>query len=162
MAWEHHSFGKSSLLCAVFRPYWLYKNGPSAWKTSSPRDEGSSQPLLGLSPCVEIHFPVSDSMCASFFKNGHHRAPGLSHYYYVCPLWGGNGSVAALEGYMQINCPVWLQQGPAGHGDWHTLLKLILVSSLREQNVFHLLLMFSLATLLLNSNGQKCSDFYSW
>ena len=51
----------SSHACSVLALTWQHENGPWAWNSSSL---GASQPMLGLSPCVRVYFPVSGSTTA--------------------------------------------------------------------------------------------------
>ena len=44
-----------------FYSNWMLENGPWAWNSSSI---GATQPVLGLSPCVRVYFPVSGSVTA--------------------------------------------------------------------------------------------------
>lgn len=66
-------------------PAWLWKNGPWAWSTLAGQ-KVPSQLVPGLSPCLGLSFPVSDSMCARSFIRLKHvllMAPGHPHCY-VC------------------------------------------------------------------------------
>ena len=56
--WERQSYVHS-----LANPTWPHKNGPWGWNTCLPRDKEATQPVLGLSPCFGISFPVLGSMC---------------------------------------------------------------------------------------------------
>lgn len=51
----------NSHACSVLAFTWQRKSGPWAWNSSSI---GANQPMLGLSHCVRVYFPVSGSMTA--------------------------------------------------------------------------------------------------
>lgn len=151
-------------------PSWPHKNGPWAWYTSLPRDKELSQSLLDLSYCVEISFPVSDSMCNPLFCLStcviwHLAIPTTIFFpcreemgYFCCSTRG----VYAGKLFC-FDC----QKEPAGHmksiptADTGLSLYFLYVKTALVHLVFDCAIL-SLATPIPSCSGQKCSDFYSW
>ena len=100
---------------SILTPCRPHKSGCWGWNTSLPRNEVSSHPVLGLSPCVGISFPVLGSLCVSLF---YLSMCIIRHpHYYIHPLWEGGGgygdpSLCNIRG--DVCRPVLLHQQPGG------------------------------------------------
>lgn len=109
-----------------------------------PSQDKSSQPVLGLFPCVGLSFHCKLSVCSSvLLKHVCPVAPGnptavvrsppiQSPYRLLCHQQAG-----AHDGCRHANGPEEAAERDRGHGDWHPLLKLVCVSSPCEESLFH-------------------------
>lgn len=74
-----------AVVCSLWTPTQLYKNGPWADNIALLRDKEPSQPRLGSSPCEGTPFSVSDFMyaplvCLSACINGPQVHPGFLYF----------------------------------------------------------------------------------
>ena len=78
----------------------------------------SLQPVLGLLPCIEISFPVSDLMHVSLLccNSMSMALKHASSFLYFKPHWGGFEVLPGKHkvGYVQLNCPHQLQCESSG------------------------------------------------
>lgn len=114
--------GKRALCMQSFSPTQPNKNEPGAWNPPLPRDKGLPQPALGLSTCVGLSFPVSDSLCTPLFCLCVCVIKHLDNPITISLLW-------VILRYKRVACKpmalCWLPGVTAGHGVQHPLLKLI-------------------------------------
>lgn len=123
-------------------------------------DQGHTHSVLGLSPCGELSFPLSDSvhLCSAQARMlcGTWPTPIL-----FLSLQGGDGGPSVATHSCSVPAA---GRDLLASGDQHPLLKLILLClfSVKGKALFQPVLdcvMFSLATMIPICRGQKCSDF---
>ena len=111
---------------SLLTPCRPHKSGCWGWNTSLPRNEVPSHPVLGLSPCVGISFPVLGSLCVSLFYLS--MCIIWHPHYYIHPFGKEVGSfiVQRKRGCVQASSPASAARRESlVIGIWFLLLKLI-------------------------------------
>lgn len=135
-----------------------------------PRDKEPLKPVLGLSPCMGLSFPVSDSMCTHLFCLPVCVLKHLANLMYLSSVGSGGDHSDVQKGSMQANDPVLVSRSdrwpwsPTPAAKAELSLYLLLVS----KALFHSVLDCTVFSLMIplprcsGSLGSVYSLYYSY
>lgn len=152
--------GKAVLCVQSFGPTQLNRKVLGAWNTLLPKDKEPPQPVLGLSTCPELSFPVSDSIYTPLFCL--YMCVSLNTW--ATPLFclSSVDHSEVQEGSMQANGPLLASRSDCWQWGLTPPPKADLFLSLLHvrKALFHSVVdysMLSLMTPIPRLSGQKCA-----